>query len=293
MRIYALVAAVLCAFGFGGQPAFGQSVRISVLDRGQADGIVIRTPNQQWVVIDGGTNRQQADLMDDWGVTTVRLAVISHRHFDHNGGMDNILEDFTIEEFIGNLDDCSPNVSDDTVRDILEDNNVPRANPNGQVITVDGVTFTILPTDPTDNDCPDEENNNSVVVRMDFGDFSMLFTGDAEAEERDWLIANHASPLDVDVLKASHHGADNGVSSSWLTATSPERVVISAGVNANHEHPRPDAVDDYIEEVGQASRVYCTNRHMTVSVYGSENGGIRVVRMNPIDKACAFYGTRY
>ena len=79
---------------------------------------------------------------------------------------------------------------------------------------MDGVTFTILPTDPTDNTCPSQENNNSVVVRMDFGVFSMLFTGDAEEEERGWRVDNHASLLVVDVLKASHHGAAHGVSSS-------------------------------------------------------------------------------
>jgi len=158
---------------------------------------------------------------------------------------------------------------------------------------VDGVTFTILPTDPTDNTCPSQENNNSVVVRMDFGEFSMLFTGDAEEEERGWLVDNHASLLDVDVLKASHHGADNGVSESWLDAITPERVVISAGVNANHGHPRPAAVDQYVEAVGPASRVYCTNRHKTVTVYGREDGGIRIVRMNPISKACAYDGKHY
>jgi competence protein ComEC len=270
-----------------------QSARVSVLDRGQADGIIVRTPNHQWVVIDGGTNKQQADLMQQWGITTVRLAIISHRHFDHNGGMDNVLEDFTIEEFIGNLDDCPGNVSDDTVRDILQTKNIQRADPNAQVVTVDGVTFTVLPTDPTDNPCPSDENNNTVVVRMDFGDFSMLFTGDAETEERDWLVTNHASLLDVDVLKASHHGAENGVSQSWLDAVTPARVVISAGVNANHRHPRLDAVNAYIAAVGQASRVYCTNRHKTVSIYGSSDGGIRIVRMNPIDKSCVFDGTHY
>jgi competence protein ComEC len=290
MRYLLLTTLVLCAYV---STAFGQSVRVSVIDRGQADGIVVRTPNHQWVVIDGGTNKQQADLMEDWGVTTVRLAVISHRHFDHNGGMDNILEDFTIEQFIGNLDDCIGNASDDTVREILQRKNIPQSDPSNQIITVDGVTFTILPNDPTNNDCPDHENNNSVMVRMEYGDFSMLFTGDAEGEERDWLVANHPDLLDVSVLKASHHGADNGVSSTWLTATSPERVVISAGVNANHEHPRPDAVDAYIAEVGQASKVYCTNRHKTVTVYGWEDGRIRTVRMNPIDKPCAFDGTHY
>jgi competence protein ComEC len=290
MRTKLLITFLLCTYV---STALGQSVRVSVLDRGQADGIVVRTPNHQWVVIDGGTNKQRADLMHDWGVTTVRLAIISHRHFDHNGGMDNIVQDFAIEQFIGRLEDCDGVASDNTVRDIMNTKGNPQAEPSGQVITVDGVTFTILPSDPIDNDCPDHENNNSVMVRMDYGEFSMLFTGDGEAEERDWLVANHASLLDVDVLKASHHGADNGVSSSWLTATDPERVVISAGVNANHEHPRPNAVNAYISAVDQASRVYCTNRHMTVTVYGWEDGRIRVVRMNPIDKSCAFDGSHY
>jgi competence protein ComEC len=215
--------------------AYAQAVKVAVIDRGQADGIVVRTPNRQWVVIDGGTNRQQADLMHHWGVTTVAVAIISHRHFDHNGGMDNVLSEFTIQRFIGRLDNCPGVQQDDNIRDILANRGIPAEDPNNQTFTIDGVDFTILPTDPVDNRCPIDENNNSVVVRMDFGNFSMLFTGDAEDEERDWLVANHANVLDVDVLKAAHHGADNGWSDPWLSAITPERVVISAGVNDNHE----------------------------------------------------------
>ena len=269
-----------------------QSVKISILDRGQADGIVIRTPSRQWVVIDGGTNRQQADAMRQWGVTTVALAIISHRHFDHNGGMDNILDEFTVERFIGRRDDC-PGVEQDNIIDsLLTFHGIPSEVPNGQTHTVDGVDFTILPTDPTDNTCPGDENNNSVIVRVDFGNFSMLFTGDAEDEQRDWLVANHGGLLDVDVLKAAHHGADNGVSAAWLDSISPERVVISAGVNRNHRHPRPNAVTAY-ETAVRRDRVYCTNRHMTVTVYGSADGGIRIFRQNRISKSCAFDGTHY
>ena len=66
-----------------------QSVRVQIIDWGQADGILIRTPNERWVVIDAGTNRQQADAMrNTWGVDRVALAVVSHRHLDHAGGMD-------------------------------------------------------------------------------------------------------------------------------------------------------------------------------------------------------------
>ena len=83
--------------------------------------------------------------------------------------------------------------------------------------------FTILPTDPVDNTCPSDENNNSIVVRMDFGNFSMLFTGDAENEQRDWLVGNNSGFLDVDVLKAAHQGADNGVSDTSVRWYAPGR----------------------------------------------------------------------
>ena len=105
------------------------------------------------------------------------------------------------------------------------------------------------------------------------------------------LVANHADVLDVDVLKAAHHGADNGTSDDWLAAVTPERVVISAGVNANHRHPRPDAVAAYIASTG--GRVYCTNRHKTIRVYGKADGSIRIIRQNAIDKSCVFDGTHY
>jgi len=286
-----LTTVLTCTLTAAGVSA--QSVRVSVIDRGQADGIVIRTPNHEWVVIDGGTNRQQADLMHDWGVATVAAAIVSHRHFDHNGGMDDVLEEFTIRRFIGVLGNCPGVQQDDKIRGILQDRDIPAEEPNGQSFAVDGVTFTVLPMDPVDDECPDHENDNSVMVRMDYGDFSMLFTGDAETDQRDWLVAHHPDLLDVDVLKAAHHGADNGWSDSWLRETSPERVVISAGVSANHQHPRPNAVQAYAEAVGQVGRVYCTNRHQTVTVYGYEDGGIRVYRQNPIDKACAYDGTHY
>ena len=84
------VLVVVCAILLFAIPSSAQflSVRIQVIDRGQADGILIRTPNQHWIVIDAGTNSQQAEAMrESWNVDTVALAVVSHRHFDHQGGI--------------------------------------------------------------------------------------------------------------------------------------------------------------------------------------------------------------
>jgi competence protein ComEC len=285
-RLLILVLSSFVLFG----PAYAQfqSVRIQVLDRGQADGIVIRTPNQEWIVIDSGTNAQQADYMASIGVDSVALAVVSHRHFDHLGGMDTILARFDVEQFLGITEDCVGNVSDDYVRDELGGVDIITLVDTPSTISIDGVDFTILPLE-TIHDCPDEENLNSMVVRMDYGDFSMLFTGDVEEEALDWLVANYADLLDVD--KASHHGSNNGYTDEFLEAVSPDRVVISAGVNATYGHPMAQAVDDY--EDATEGRVYCTNRHSSITVYGFEDGRIRTNTLRQADQSCEYDGTYY
>lgn len=96
-----------------------KSVRVQIIDRGQADGILIRTPNEKWVVIDTGTNSKRAEAMaTTWGVDRVELAILSHRHFDHLGGMDDVIQRFPVEGFLGNMQECPDRTSDDKVRAI-------------------------------------------------------------------------------------------------------------------------------------------------------------------------------
>ncbi len=278
---------------FLSSPLYSQfsSVRVQVVDVGQADAILIRTPNQKWIVIDAGTNSQFAKGMkNNWGVDTVSLAIVSHRHFDHLGGMDDVLRDFPVKLFLGNMDDCPGNSSDDTVRSIISRKGIPVQSLGLDTIYIDGLSFIILPQAPL-MDCPDDENDNSVLVRLEYGNFSMIFPGDAETGELDWFIQNYPQYLDVDVLKASHHGSNNGTSDNWLNAVTPEAVVISAGVNATYKHPQQDAVDKYNAETG--GRIYCTNRHGTVRVYGFTDGHFRITTQRHTSKSCVYDGTFY
>ncbi len=129
------------------------------------------------------------------------------------------------------------------------------------------------------------------MVRLEHGDFSMLFTGDAETKERNWLVTNHPALLDVDILKASHHGSDNGTSPAWLNAITPERIVISVGVHQGFKLPNDTAVTAYEAAVADEERVYCTNRHGTVTIYGFPNGRIRIHRQRITGQSCVFDGT--
>jgi beta-lactamase superfamily II metal-dependent hydrolase len=274
-------------------PCMAQFVRVQVVDVGQGDGILIRTPNQQWVLIDAGPDRTLADsLGSQFGVTQLALVVVSHRHGDHYAGMERVLRTLPVDRFVGNLADCPNRTTDNGIRAALNERHIPAQSLGADTLIVDGVRFIILPPDPIDDACPDDENNNSLLVRMEYGSFSMLFAGDADEEERAWLVANARSLLDVNVLKAAHHGADNGTSADWLAAVTPQAVVISAGVVEKYKHPMSDAVADYKTATG--GRVYCTNRHGTIRVYGYQDGHFTISKQRPtVTKSCVYDGTHY
>lgn len=291
VRLFILI--LVLAFSPDHLSAQFKSVRVQVIDRGQADGILIRTPNQQWVVIDAGRDKLQAESMESrWGVDSVALAIVSHRHIDHYGGMDDVLKKFPILHFVMNMADCPNRVHDNTIRKIVADQGIPSQSIGADTLEVDGVRFIIAPPDPTVDSCPEEENDNSILVRMEFGEFSMLFTGDAETAEREWLMEHHPALLNVDVLKASHHGSINGAdgtfnNQSWMDIVNADAVVLSAHVNSQHGHPHPPAVQIYEAAVGD-NKVYCTSRQGTIRVYGRRDGGFSVFKQFSHSGSCAF-----
>lgn len=283
-----LLTLVVC----GATPATSQFVRVQVVDVGQGDGMLIRTPNQRWVLIDSGPDRTLADsLGPQFGVNRLVLLIVSHRHSDHYAAVERLLRTIPVDHFVGNLADCPNRTTDDAIRAALNDRHVPAQSLGADTMDVDGVRFIVLPPDPVDDRCPEDENDNSVVVRIEFGAFSMLFPGDADTQERDWLVAHEPALLDVSVLKAAHHGANNGTSATWLAAVTPQAVVISAGVVERYKHPMPEAVDAYKAATG--GRVFCTNRHGTVRVYGYADGHFTVSRQRITSKSCVYDGTAY
>jgi len=292
MRMLHVLGTSLLVFFLAAAPGIAQSVRVQVVDVGQGDGILIRTPHKQWVLIDAGPNRQLSDsLVPQFGVDRLALVFVSHRHADHFAKMARVLRSLPVDRFVGNLADCPNRSTDDSIRAALADRHIPAQSLGADTLTVDGVRFIVLPPDPNDDPCPNDENNNSVIVRMEYGGFSMLFAGDAEAEERDWLVAHHAALLDVDVLKASHHGGNNGTSPAWLAAVTPQAVVMSAGVDAAYHHPMPEAVAAY--KAATAGRLYCTNRHGTLRVYGYQDGHFTISKQRSTTKSCIYDGTHY
>lgn len=105
-------------------------------------------------------------------------------------------------------------------------------------------------------------NDYSVVLRVTYGDTSMLFTGDAAASD---IVADN--PGHVDVLKAAHHGSETGTSDDLMSSLSPSIVVLSYGEGNDYGHPSQSTLDA-IAAVGAKSYGTAVNGDITVTSDG-------------------------
>ena len=214
------------------------------LDVGQGDSILIKSPEGRFMLIDAGTNEGGGELVEmlrSYNVETLEYFVLTHADADHVGGADDVLENFEVKTVL------SSDVGADTKtwRDVLdaierEDCADVTVSVGNRYTLSEDCTFTVLGPVDTETD----RNNCSVVLRMDYGETSFLFTGDAEkeAEER-MLQRNGREALQADVLKVGHHGSSTSTSAEFLEAVSPSYGVISCGKDNTYGHPHQSTLD--------------------------------------------------
>jgi competence protein ComEC len=108
----------------------------------------------------------------------------------------------------------------------------------------------------------DDMNNASIVLRLTYGEISVLLTGDAETEEEAWMIAQ-GSALDAQILKVSHHGSNTASSAAFLDRVRPEVALISCSADNQYGHPHREILDR-LSDYG--ADVYRTDQDGTIEV---------------------------
>ncbi|HUG28321.1 MAG TPA: DNA internalization-related competence protein ComEC/Rec2, partial [Gemmatimonadales bacterium] len=223
------------------------ALTLHFLDVGQGDGTLIRTPAGRWVLIDAGPADQRMDAgrrvvapyLARHGARRVEVALVSHVHADHLGGLASVLRRVPAAMVV---EPAMP-VADggyDRFLDLLAADGQPwRAGRRGDRFALDGVSFEILHPDTTWAWWGLDLNENSLVVRVTYADFSALLTGDAGVPAESELAGQLGA---VDLLKVGHHGSRGSTGESFLAETRPALAVISAGRNNRHGHPAPEAL---------------------------------------------------
>lgn len=211
---------------------------VTFLDVGQGDSILLSV-GETHALIDGG-EAENADkivsYLQEKGITKLDYVFATHPHSDHIGSLARVMKTVPAKTVVtpkipGALTPTT-NVYRGFLSAVAETGAKGVYGDVGKAFQLGEGTLRILGPINTGKDL----NNCSLVIRLDYGICSFLFTGDAEiAEEKDLLAST--SNLDVDVLKAGHHGSETSSSDDFLSAVSPKYAVISCGEGNQYGHP--------------------------------------------------------
>ncbi|MGI8499449.1 MAG: ComEC/Rec2 family competence protein [Gemmatimonadaceae bacterium] len=259
-------------------PARTGELRLTQLDVGQGDAALIITPEGKKLLIDAGPSPSQ--LLDELRrrhIDTIDLVVASHAHADHIGGMAAVLSGIAVRAYMDNGLPATTATYQNTLR-ALERSGARYLNATERTISLGTLTVHVLPLSPTFHD----QNNSSVGLLLDFGDFRALYTGDSEVGELDWwLAARLIRP--VTMVKVAHHGGRNGTDEPWARATRPAIVLISVGDNS-YGHPTVRTREIW-EHAG--ATVYRTDRDGTIVIDAARDGRMHITtsRASAISRA--------
>lgn len=222
-------------------PVSGKLV-IRFLDIGQGDAELIQLPTGETILIDSGDRgKPTVDLLKNYGVKEINLAIATHPHADHIGEMRDVMRAFKVHE----LWDAGFNNPTSTYTNMLQEvkaQGVKFSTPKqGESRRFGDVLVEVL--HPAQALPDDNANNASIVVRLTFGSKRFLFTGDTEVQSWQQMLDTEKDKLRADLLKAAHHGSSNGTTKDILDAVRPSIYTISCAVGNDYHHPHPKVVD--------------------------------------------------
>ncbi len=261
-----LVAFVGC--GVTAPAPVGESVRVTFLDVGQGDAVLIRAPEGQAALVDAGWGSPVSSLRA-LDVDELDLLVATHPHADHIGGMADVINSIPVRFYMDNSQTHTTATYQGLASTLQQRTDITYLIAEPRSISLGSVEIEVLPLLPI---ASTDFNNRSIGLVVRYGDFVAFLGGDSEVEELSFWTQQDVVP-DVTVLKASHHGSYNGFTSEFLEDAEPEIVAISVGSNT-YGHPHAEALEAY---TSASETVLRTDLDGQITIVGYKDGRYEVV----------------
>lgn len=263
-------------------------LRMDFLDVRQGDAALVTMPDGTTLLIDGGgrpnfaaasktTPGEEPPFESDsrsigeavvseylwWrGLDSVDYIVATHADADHMDGLNDVVNNFRVRSALvarAPATDQEYLKFEQTLNRKHTPANVIGA---GDVLEFGDVKVSVLWPVLTDSSVAESQNNDSVVLRLEFGGRAFLMTGDIEKETEAALLRT-GSNLSVDVVKVPHHGSKTSSTEGFVKATQPQLAVISVGLTSRFGHPRPEVVERW---KSTGAEVMTTGKKGTITI---------------------------
>ena len=261
-------------------------LHVMFFDVGQGDAIFIETPGGRQVVVDGGSDpllmtRLLGERMR-FNDRHIDIVAATHPNSDHIGGLAQVLERYDVGAVVERRIEYDSGAYEAWAR-LVDAEEAKGARvieaSAGQVINLDAdVRIEVLGPPPillggTESDA----DNASLVLRLVYGEVSILLTGDIFSEAERALLAS-GTALDSDVLKVPHHGSDSSSTRDFLSAVSPAAAVISVGEGNSYGHPHANVVERLRERVADGMLFQTAERGTVEFISDGETLWVRTER---------------
>ena len=211
------------------------------------------------MLIDGGSKSAAStvlDYLDSLSITHIHLLIATHAHEDHIGGLVAVLESTTIIDEILINNQPHTSVTYTNFMNLAQTHTVTVAQREQTFILTETTNLTVFnPVQPLEFT---DKNENSVVVKLQAGNTSFLFTGDAEADAEQSML-DAGLDLHCDILKVGHHGSNSSTTQPFLDSVAPTYAIISAGETNSYGHPHNETIQKLLSKC--------------VTIYGTYHSG--------------------
>ena len=261
-----------------------RELKIYFVDVGQGDSTFIVTPKKETILIDGGGSLGtdfdvgESTLLPyilDRGYKKIDLMFVSHFDQDHIGGLFKILEELKVKKVcISKQEEDSENYQ--KFLNIVKEKNIQVLVVKiGDKIVLDkNLYFDILW--PKDKQIEENKlNNNAIVMKLNYNNFSMMFTGDIEKKAEEEIIETYKNSkiLESDILKVAHHGSKTSTTDEFLSRVKPKIALIGVGKDNMFNHPSNTTIEK-LENMG--IKIYRTDLNGEISICVNNNGEVSI-----------------
>jgi competence protein ComEC len=242
-RRVAMLAAVAVALAAGGWIAWPQHVpappdglRITFLDVGQGDAALLQVREGAMLVDQGPPEADVAEQLEDLGVSSVSVLVLTHPHRDHVGGAAEALDALRVTLVLSPLQPTESSDEHAALAEAKEEHVPVVAARVGEVYRLGRLRLRVLWPDEAGSPSA-HPHDHAVVVLASYGEFDALLTADAESD-----VTLPLRPPPVELLKVAHHGSDDPGLRDLLSLVRPRIAVISVGRSNDYGHPTPETL---------------------------------------------------